>query len=108
MSQILELKNVATQAAAAPMAINPDHVAWAVGLQVASITKIHKVARGDLYRNTARSLSPVYRSLKAKKGYSGAQAYLLWYELGPKSLQAIRDALAVMNIQVQVPQITTG
>jgi len=106
MSQILELKNVAAQAAASLAAINPDHVAWSVGLQVASITKIHKVARGDLYRNTVRSLSPVYRSLKAKNKYSGLQAYALWYELGPKALKAIRDALATMNIQVQVPQVT--
>jgi len=104
MSQILELKNAATQAAAAPMAINPEHVAWAVGLQVASITKIHKVARGDIYRKTVQSLSPVYRALKAKNGYTGLQAYTLWYQLGPESLKALQKALATMNVQVQVTQ----
>jgi len=98
MSQILELKNMATQVVATQTTINPDHVAWLTMIMAGAIAKAHKVARGDVYRNTARSLSPVYRAIKERDGLSGLEAYKKWYELGPTALKALKKALG--NIQV--------
>jgi len=98
MSQVLELKNMATQVVAAQATINPDHVAWVTMIIAGAIAKAHKVARGDVYRNTMRTLSPVYRAIKEKNNLSGLDAYTKWYELGPTALKALKKALG--NIQV--------
>jgi hypothetical protein len=95
MAQALEYaKQVMEQRAGLFGYTTPDEVAWIYNTATNVVLKANKYRRGDIYRQLVQAASPVYRA--TKKG-SGLDAYSQWYNIGPKALQAVRNALAVIQ-----------
>jgi hypothetical protein len=96
MAQALEYaKQVMEQRAGLFGYTTPDEVAWIYNTATNVVLKANKYRRGDIYRQLVQAASPVYRATKGDK--SGLDAYSHWYGIGPKALQAVRNALAVIQ-----------
>jgi hypothetical protein len=96
MAQALEYaKQVMEQRAGLFGYARPEKVAWMYNTATNVILKADKFDRGDIYRQLVQAASPVYRATKGNR--SGLDAYSHWYGIGPKALQAVRTALAVIQ-----------
>jgi len=96
MAQALEYaKQVMEQRAGLFGYATPEEVAWMYNTAINVVLKAGKFRRGDIYRQLVQAASPVYRA--TKNGKSGLDAYSQWYNIGPKALQAVRNALAVIQ-----------
>lgn len=93
MSQVLQLVEQVRHALAQTVQAPADQVAWVVGLQVASVTKAHKYARGNSYREITQSMSRVYRAQVEKNNVTDPlQKWTMWYNLNIKALKAMKAA----------------
>jgi len=96
MAQALEYaKQVMEQRAGLFGYATPDEVAWMYNMATNAVLKANKYRRGDIYRQIAQAASPVYRATVGDR--KGLDAYSHWYGIGPKALQAVRNALAVIQ-----------
>jgi hypothetical protein len=73
-----------------------DEIAWMYNLAVNAALKVGKYHDGDVFRQIARVASRVYRATKGNR--IGREAWDYWYDIGPKALQAARNALAVIQV----------